>query len=132
MFNSTFDSDFGFGPSYSMSNIIFFMMFFAIFAIIIAFAIKGIKQWHHNNQQPILTIDARIVSRRTHVSSDSNFNNNMHHSSHTTYYVTFEVDSGSRMEFIIPSFEYGVLVEGDYGKLTFQGSRYLGFQRVFL
>nr|WP_330380884.1 DUF2500 family protein [Anaerobutyricum hallii] len=26
--------------------------------------------------------------------------------------------------------EYGMLAEGDEGKLTFQGSRYLGFERA--
>lgn len=25
--------------------------------------------------------------------------------------------------------EFGMLVEGDYGNLTFQGTRYLGFER---
>lgn len=25
--------------------------------------------------------------------------------------------------------EYGMLIEGDHGKLTFQGTRYLEFQR---
>lgn len=48
---------------------------------------------------------------------------------HTTYYVTFEVASGDRMELNITGQEYGLLVEGDWGDLTFQGTRYLGFQR---
>jgi len=26
--------------------------------------------------------------------------------------------------------EYGMLVEGDKGNLTFQGTRYLGFERI--
>ena len=33
------------------------------------------------------------------------------------------------MEFAIRGTEYGLLAEGDRGKLTFQGTRYLGFQR---
>lgn len=33
------------------------------------------------------------------------------------------------MEFEIPGDVYGMLVEGDFGKLTFQGTRYLGFER---
>ena len=39
------------------------------------------------------------------------------------------VESGDRMEFAIRGTEYGLLAEGDRGKLTFQGTRYLGFQR---
>jgi hypothetical protein len=40
------------------------------------------------------------------------------------------VESGDRMEFVVPSREYGMLVEGDMGRLTFQGSRYKSFQRI--
>ena len=34
------------------------------------------------------------------------------------------------MELRMNGYEYGMLVEGDKGKLTFQGTRYLGFERV--
>lgn len=47
----------------------------------------------------------------------------------TSYYITFQVESGDRMEFLVPSAEYGLLVPGDRGRLTFQGTRYLGFAR---
>jgi hypothetical protein len=54
----------------------------------------------------------------------------MHHtSSSTTYFTTFEVESGDRMELRVPEKEYGMLVEGDTGRLTFQGTRYKGFER---
>ena len=52
-----------------------------------------------------------------------------HTSSSTTYYVTFQVASGDRMELCVGGPEYGMLVEGDFGDLSFQGTRYLGFQR---
>ena len=52
-------------------------------------------------------------------------------SSHTTYYVTFEVESGDRIELVVPSSEYGFMVEGDQGKLTFQGTRYISFDRNY-
>lgn len=54
----------------------------------------------------------------------------MHNSSSTTYYVTFEVESGDRIEFRMQGNQYGILVEGDRGKLTFQGTRYLEFRRI--
>ena len=47
----------------------------------------------------------------------------------TTYYVTFQVESGDRMELTVSGSDYGMLVEGDIGKLSFQGTRYLGFER---
>jgi hypothetical protein len=53
----------------------------------------------------------------------------MHSSTSTSYYVTFEVESGDRMELHVEGHEYGLLVEGDKGDLSFQGTRYLGFVR---
>jgi len=44
--------------------------------------------------------------------------------------VTFQFDSGDRMELKMQGHEYGLLIEGDQGKLTFQGTRYLGFERM--
>ena len=48
----------------------------------------------------------------------------------TSYYATFQVESGDRMELSVTGTEYGLLAEGDRGKLTFQGTRYLGFERL--
>lgn len=109
---------------------LFGVMFFAVFAIVIAVfvinIVKGISQWHGNNQSPRLTVDAEVVSRYDSVTSHHH-DNHTHH--HTTFYVVFEVDSGDRMEFTVPRTEYGFLVVGDRGKLTFQGTRYLSFER---
>ena len=33
------------------------------------------------------------------------------------------------MELSVKSSEYGMLAEGDSGRLTFQGTRFLGFER---
>jgi hypothetical protein len=43
--------------------------------------------------------------------------------------VTFEFDSGDRAELCVPEGEFGILVVGDSGELTLQGTRYLGFAR---
>jgi len=39
------------------------------------------------------------------------------------------VESGDRMELHVAGHEFGMLIEGDRGMLTFQGTRYLGFER---
>lgn len=44
-------------------------------------------------------------------------------------HFTFEVASGDRMELEVSGNEYGMLVEGDQGNLSFQGMRYLEFER---
>ncbi len=51
----------------------------------------------------------------------------VHHHTLTKYFVTFEVESGDRMELQVEDFKYGMLVENDIGKLTFQGTRYVDF-----
>lgn len=48
---------------------------------------------------------------------------------YTRYYVTFEFESGDRLELMVDGSEYGLLAEGDNGMLSFQGTRYLGFVR---
>ena len=54
----------------------------------------------------------------------------MHHThTATSYYATFQVESGDRIEFLVSGTEYGMLAEGDRGMLTFQGTRYLNFRR---
>jgi len=50
-------------------------------------------------------------------------------STSTRYFVTFELENGKRLEFSVNDGEYGMLAEGDSGELTWQGTRYLGFER---
>ena len=120
---------FGFG----MFEVMFFLMFFLVFGIFIATAVKGISQWNKNNHSPKLTVPAKVVTKRTNVSHHrhNHGTTGMQHTTHsTTYYVTFQVESGDRMELRMAGQEFGLLVEGDEGKLTFQGTRYLGFERT--
>jgi len=121
----------GFGMGFSIMGIIFPLMFFMVFAIFIVAAIKSLSQWNKNNNSPRLTVPATIVSKRTNISRHRHSGAGDHHHYHTstTYYVTFEVESGDRMEFHIAGDEYGLLLEGDKGRLSFQGTRYLGFER---
>ncbi len=118
---------------FSLISFIFPIFFIAIFGIFIFTAVKGIGQWSSNNKQPVLTVAAKLVAKRTNTSRHShNHDNNMHSSTNTTYYATFEVESGDRIEFHVSGNEYGMLVEGDVGKLTFQGTRYHSFERIRL
>ena len=74
---------------------------------------------------------AEVVTKRTDVTRHHHGNEADFHTSSTTwYYVTFQVDSGDRMEFSVSGPEYGMLAEGDQGSLTFQGTRYLSFERT--
>ena len=114
-------------------QILFFLIFFLIIGVFLATMIRGIGQWHKNNQSPRLTVEATVVTKRTNVSRHHHHNgagHMGHTSTSTTYFVTFQVASGDRMELRIDGYQYGMLAEGDRGRLTFQGTRYLGFERT--
>ncbi|MDO4515027.1 MAG: DUF2500 domain-containing protein [Lachnospiraceae bacterium] len=125
---------------FGMMGDIFPIMFMLLFSIVIGMfaftAISGIKTWNRNNNSPRLTVPAKVVSKRMDVSRHQHHNagdatgaHGYHTTSTTSYFVTFEVESGDRMELHVPGTEYGMLVEGDTGRLTFQGTRYLSFER---
>ena len=101
---------------------LFFLVFFGIFCVIL---FRSLKQWNKNNHSPRLTVEVTVVGRRNHRSSGG-----PNTSAHTSYYITFQVESGDRMELHVPAHEYGYIIEGDKGKLTFQGTRFLSFERV--
>ncbi len=129
-------SPFGFNPvenaMFTIMPILFVCFFAVIFIVIVLTIVKSAKQGIRNNQSPILTVEARILSRRSEAchSSDANPGDGIDTSStRTDHYITFEVESGDRMEFAVLGQDFGLLVEGDYGKLTFQGTRFKGFIR---
>lgn len=108
----------------------FYIVFFLVIGMFIFVLVKNISEWSKNNNSPRLSVDAKIVDKRSQTSHHHhNHNGHMHTSSSTSYYVTFEVQSGDRMELKVPRSEFGILVEGDEGVLSFQGTRYLGFER---
>ena len=130
MFSDSFG---GFNFMFGIFPIVFMLVFTFMIVFILITIVKGAKQWKQNNDSPVLTVDAKVVTKRSDVSYRHNMNSsndamNMGYSS-TTYYVTFEVQSGDRMELRVPDTEYGMLTEGDKGSLTFQGTRYLSYVR---
>ena len=112
---------------FAVFPIIWVVMFVFILGMIIMTFAKNIKQERKNDQSPRLTVPATVIAKRDQVS--------VHHHDHhrhtsTRYFVTFQVDSGDRMELQLSGPEYGMLIEGDQGSLTFQGTRFLSFERT--
>ena len=106
---------------------------FGVFGLAVA---RGIVTWNKNNHCSRITAPAVFVAKRTNVIRHNHVNagdttgaHGFHTDTHTTYYVTFQFESGDRMEFQVYGSEYGMLAEGDEGKLTFRGTRYLSFER---
>lgn len=113
---------------FNIMQLIFPLMFLMVFGIFAATFLKSISQWNKNNHSPRLTVDATVVARRDHRTRHKGVNDHWHTSS--TYYATFGFASGDRLELQIPPDQYGYILEGDHGKLTFQGTRFLSFERT--
>ena len=120
-------ADFGFkgiATGFTVFGIMSAVIFVLVIGIFIVTFVKSIGQWNKNNHSPRLSVPATIVAKRADVSHyRRNHGTGMHHSHSTTYYVTFQVESGDRMELPVAGHEYGMLIEGDRGELTFQGTR---------
>ena len=105
---------------FTLFPILFLGVFGLIFGTAVVMLVKSGKQSRQNSNSPRLTSEAEVVTKRTKVWGNH---------SHTVYYATFQFESGDRLELEIPHDQFGYLVEGDKGKLSFQGTRYLGFER---
>ena len=106
---------------FNIFRIFFLVMFGLAFGTVISTMIKNGKQNKENHNSPRLSCEATVVTKRTKVWGDH---------SRTTYFATFQFESGDRLELEIPHSQFGYLVEGDKGKLSFQGTRYLNFERI--
>lgn len=80
---------------------------------------RGAMLWRRDSRAPRLTVPAGVVSlrvgRRLKRASD--------------HYATFRVESGDCIELCVPGRDFAYLSEGDSGRLTFQGRRYVSFER---
>ncbi len=123
-----------FGMFEGVFGVMFVLVFVLAFGMILFTIIKGISTWNKNNRSPRLTVDATVVSKRENVSHSHHHNgadNSMTYTTtSTTYYITFQFESGDRLELQVQGYDYGMMVEGDRGKLNFQGTRFLGFERT--
>lgn len=107
-----------------------FSFFFTVIALVIGGTIlyaiiNGIRVWSKNNAAERMTEEARVLARRTYVSGGSGDS-----SARTSYYITFEHADGQRTELQLKAEDYGLIVEGDRGILSYQGTRFLGFERL--
>lgn len=89
------------------------LMFFGIIGVAVFYIIR-------NNRKPKLTVSAIVVGKRK---------SSHRKASDRHYFVTFQVESGDRIEFWVTSYDYSELRQDDCGILTFQGTRFIGFEK---
>ena len=107
--------NFFFGGGFS---VLFVIVFLLILGMVIFVFVSNIARAARDRASPRLTVQARVVAKRAQVWNH-----------YTYYYATFEVESGDRMELSLDGEDFGLLAEGDSGELTFQGGKFLSFER---
>jgi hypothetical protein len=111
---------------------IFMLMFVLVAGAFIFAIVSGIINTAKNVRSPVITVEAKVIGKRMDVSTSSSSpddNGMSSSSSSTTYYITFETEHGERLELPLSGRMYGLLIEGDLGKLTYQGTWFKDFQR---
>lgn len=98
-------------------------MFVLVVGLMVVMVIRNVAEWSRNNASPRLSSPATVVAKR------ERHYNHRNGGGSTTYYATFEFESGDRLELRLPDRDAGLLAEGDRGMLHFQGTRFLGFDR---
>ncbi len=120
----------GFTRMYAYFPYIFALCFVVILGRLAVQGITAFRQHRKNEVSPLLTVEARLVGRREDVTSFSASGEHMGGTSYTAYYGSFAVESGDVLELRMKREEYDALREGDTGRLTFQGTRFHGFDYV--
>lgn len=110
----------GGGMGFGAFGIVFGIVFIFIVIVFIYAISKSIMTATNNKNSPRLTVAAKVVSKRDQVRGEN---------SYTNYFATFEFENSDRLELEVKGQESGMLVEGDKGQLTFQGSKYVSFVR---
>lgn len=115
---------------FGISFIMFLLMslfsslaFGAVFVFIIVYAVK---QKSKNDSAPRVTLEARVVDKRTVSHRHHNHHNSFSHR-HYYHYVTFELQDGQRTELRVSLGEFESLAVADEGALTLQGTRFISF-----
>ncbi len=101
-----------------------------VLAVIITPLVGSVRQYRRSNASPVPTVEAAVSDKRTNVHVHTGGGH--HHrgaSGAADYCATLQVDSGSRIGLALSPQEYGQPAPGNRGKLIFQGTRYLGFER---
>ena len=117
-----------FGNVFVGFQILWILVFALVVGMIVFVIVRMLRQKRKNDKAPRLTVPATIVAKTMEVSGHYNHHHHHHHT-HTSYFITAQVESGDRMVLQVDYYQYGMLVEGDRGMLTFQGTRFLDFTR---
>lgn len=125
--------DTGFPGLFAGMPPLFALFVFVMAAIIVARIVMGAARFARNAAAPTTVVTARVIGKRnethSHQAPHHDRNVGLQHTVSTEYFVTFETEQGDRVELAVSGQQSGLLVEGDTGKLSYQGDWFRNFQR---
>lgn len=108
--------------------------FIAMFCIIIGLSlIIVIRQWWKNRHSPLIVTQATVIDKRIeehYIRSKRSAGIVYRTRKLLIYYITFNLEGGENIELRTNEIEYSELQKEDYGKLSFKGSKYMGFVKI--
>lgn len=73
------------------------------------------------------TVDAMIVAKRLNCARHHHGAEIISDHEPTTYHITFQIDKGPRVELQVKESQYDLMFDGERGKLTYKGKRFIRF-----
>ena len=116
-------------PLFRIAPILFTGAIILFASLILKRIVKELQLWHQNNQCPVQTVEVIVAAKW--IDEVRYTEPGTHHETISTfYYVLFEAEDSSSIEFGVREREYDMFTEGEKGQLTFQGTRYQGFEKI--
>ncbi len=113
-----------------MARVLLFLIILVIIIVVITLVAAVLRRVGHQPGSAIGSEDSAQTSRAYVVDKRTDVSNSLQQTGFTTrYFATFELPSSQRLEFELPGAQYGQLVIGDVGELTWQGSRLMDYRR---
>ena len=115
------------------------ILFVIPFILVAVLLIVKLTQRSRDERSPLQTVPAAVIAKRVDVihhhnpvAGDATGAHGYYITPSSNYIVTFRLDSGERKEFQVSEAEYALMIEGDRGRLHYQGAIYRGFERTAL
>lgn len=111
-------------------GLVFSFLPLGIIGLVLFLVLRGVNKRRMQmpgqpGQPAVFSVPARILARRGGPGHDPQ----MAPAAPAWFFVTFEFQNGERLELPVSEADFALLVEGDYGTLTFAGQKFLGFVR---
>lgn len=104
-------------------------LFFAIIIGGITYQqIQKMRVSAHNDTLPVLATSATLISKRKDViAQPPGINPKNQIAPSTMFFASFRLPEGQTVEVQVDNLQFAGLTEGEQGRLTYRGTRFLGF-----